>query len=403
MTTNVPAVQFTPTGVVVPAASDILAGVQTDNNLAFGGNLNPSLSTPQGQLATTLSAIIADKDAQIAYMANQVDPAFSSGRWQDAIGRIYFITRTPASGTVVQATCVGLAGVVIPVGALAKDSSGNIYSCTQGGTIPFGGSIVLSFTCTVTGPIACPIGALNTIYQAIPGWDSINNASAGTVGNLVQSREDFEAERQIKVALNSHGSVASIYAAVLNVSGVLDAYAIENNTGATVNTGATAYPVIAHSIYVAVVGGLSSDVAQAIWSKKAPGCDYNGNTSVTVYDNVTYNYPYPSYVVKYMIPAALPIKFAVSLQSNLNLPANIAILVQNAIISAFNGVDGGPRARIGSMIVAGRFYAGVAATSPYTAVLSILLGTSSPTLTNLTVGIDQTPTIAASDISVTLV
>jgi hypothetical protein len=196
--------------------------------------------------------------------------------------------------------------------------------------------------------------------------------------------------------------VASIYAAVLNVSGVLDAYAIENNTGATVNTGATAYPVIAHSIYVAVVGGLSSDVAQAIWSKKAPGCDYNGNTSVTIYDT-TYNYPYPSYVVKYMIPAALPIKFAVSLQNNLNLPANITILVQNAIIAAFNGIDGGSRARIGSMIVAGRFYAGVAATSPYTAVLSILLGTSSPTLTNLTVGIDQTPTIAASDISVTLV
>jgi hypothetical protein len=36
-------------------------------------------------------------------------------------------------------------------------------------------------------------------------------------------------------------------------------------------------------------------------------------------------------------------------------------------------------------------------------ILSVLIGISSPTLTSIQVGIDQTPTITAGDISVVLV
>lgn len=401
--TSVPALEFTQTGVTIPAETDILTGVLDDNNTAFGGNLNPSLETPQGQLASTLTAIIADKNSQIAYVANQVNPDYAEGQWQDAIGRIYFIDRIAAQGTAVQATCTGLAGVVIPVGAKAKDTSGNIYTCTQAGTIPAGGSIELSFVCTTTGPIACPIGALNTIYQAIPGWDSITNADAGTVGRDVETRADFEARRRASVALNAQGSLASVYAAVLNVDGVIDAYVHENFTGAPVTVGSTDYELAEHSIYVAAIGGLSADIAHAIFTKKSPGCDMNGNTTETVEDASGYDYPYPSYSIKFQRPDALPILFSVQIQNNPNLPANITDLIKDAIIVAFNGVDGGIRARIGSTLFAGRFYAGVSATSAYTRVLDIDLGTSTANQNSIEVGIDQVPTISASDITVTLV
>ena len=120
MTTNVPQITFSPTGLTVPTEAEILAGVQLDNNAAFGGNLNPALETPQGQMASSLAAIIADKDAQIAYLANQFDPTYAEGRFQDALGKIYFLTRIPSAGTVVQLTCYGLNGTVIPVGAAAQ-------------------------------------------------------------------------------------------------------------------------------------------------------------------------------------------------------------------------------------------------------------------------------------------
>src|SRR5271157_3617347 len=92
-TTAVPQPFFGPNGIVVPTENAILTGVQTDLNTALGGNINPQLSTPQGQIASTETAIIGDSNAQFAFFCNQVDPALNQGRMQDAIGRIYFMTR----------------------------------------------------------------------------------------------------------------------------------------------------------------------------------------------------------------------------------------------------------------------------------------------------------------------
>src|SRR5258708_7296497 len=99
MTTNVPPLTFGPTGFVAGDGMDILGGGQADQAAAFGGNLNPALTTPQGQLAQSEAAIIGDANAQFLALANGVDPAFSSGRLQDAIGRIYFLERIPAQAT----------------------------------------------------------------------------------------------------------------------------------------------------------------------------------------------------------------------------------------------------------------------------------------------------------------
>lgn len=402
-TTSVPAVQFTPTGLVLPAESAVLAGVQADINTAFGGGVNPALETPQGQIASSTTAIIGEANNTFAQFVNQVNPDFADGTMQDAIGRIYFINRNPAIPTAVQCDCVGLVGTVIPVGAQAQDTAGNRYLSTAGGTIPAGGTISLPFACTVAGPTACPTGTLTQIYQAIPGWDTINNPGNGVPGALVESRADFAYRRQQSVALNAHGSLASIYAAVFNVANVLDVYVTENTTSSSVNVGSTNYPVAPHSLYVAVVGGASADIANAIWSKKDVGCDYNGNTSVIVTDTSGYSVPYPTYTVKYQIPAALPILFAVQIKNSPSLPSNIVTLVQNAIVGAFNGTDGGQRARIGSTIFASRFYAPVALIGPSVSILSILLGPTTATLNSYTVGIDQSPTVVAGNITVTLV
>ncbi|WP_048996451.1 baseplate J/gp47 family protein [Burkholderia multivorans] len=400
VSTNVPSVQFNTTGVVLPAEADILSGVQADINSAFGGGVNPALNTPQGQLAQSFAAIIGDKNNQIAEIANQVNPDYADGRWQDAIGRIYFLDRNPAQPTVLQVTCVGLSGTVIPVGATVSDANGNLYACTTAGTIPAGGSITLQFSALVAGPT--PVPATVSIYQAISGWDTATVVS-GVVGNNVESRSDFEYRRQNSVALNGRGSLPSIYAAVFDVSGVLDVYVAENTTSAPITLGSSNYTLAPHSIYVAAVGGASADIAQAIWLKKDVGADYNGNTSVTVTDTSGYNIPYPTYTVKYQIAAPLPILFAVQIANNANLPADIVTQVQNAIISAFAGGDGGPRARIGSTIFASRFYSPVAALGVNVSILSILIGTTAANQTSVQVGIDQVPTVTAANISVTLV
>ena len=214
MSTNVPAITWVNGSPVLPTEQDILTGVQTDINVAFGGGVNPSLQTPQGQLAQTETAIIGDKNSQIAYIANQVNPSMASGIWQDAIGEIYFIQRIPGSGTVVSCVCNGAVGTVIPLGAVAQDNNGYLYSSTAAATIPASGSVTVQFQNQTQGPIACSANTLTKIYTAVAGWDTITNPTAGALGNDVESRAAFEARRSASVAGNSVNSLQSIYAPV---------------------------------------------------------------------------------------------------------------------------------------------------------------------------------------------
>lgn len=401
---NVPPVVFTANGLQVPQESAILAGVQADIDAAFGGGVNPALETPQGQLASSQAAIVADANAVFAEFVNQVNPDTADGFMQDAIARIYFLDRKPGAPTVVSCTCTGALGTVIPEGAQAQDASGNRYVCTLAGVIPVGGTITLTFANVADGPVPCPADTLTQIYQAIPGWDTINNPADGIVGEDVESREAFAYRRQQSVALNARGSLPSIYAAVFDVDDVIDVYVTENFTNAPINVGSTNYPLAPHSLYVAAIGGTASDIANAIWSKKDVGCDMNGNTAVTVTDSSGYLAPLPTYEIRFEIPDALPVLFDVQIVDDPNLPADVVQQVKAAIVNAFNGeTAGSTRVRIGSLLVASRFVQYVQQVDSNMAILSIFVGTVTADQTSLLIGIDQAPTVSASDVAVTLV
>jgi uncharacterized phage protein gp47/JayE len=403
MSTSVPPISWTPEGVILPTDAAILAGVQSDINAAFGGGVNPGMSTPQGQIASSDSAIISDKNSAIAYIANQVDPQYAEGRFQDAIGRIYFMTRNPASSTVVIATIGGLPGTYIPAGALALDTSQNVYQLLGAVTIGPGGTVPAEFANVSTGPIPCVAGSLTQLYRTVPGWDTVTNSAAGILGSDVESSQAFELRRQNSVALNSHGTPDAIFANVYAVAGVLDCYVIDNPSGNTVDYGPTNYPLAPHSIYVAVVGGSASAIAQAIWNAKDGGCNYNGNTTETVYDT-RYAAPQPAYAVTFEIPSPVPVYFAVTVTNAVALPSDYATLIQNAIIAQFNGENGNTPAGIASLILALSYTGAIFAAVPGLSLVSIFVGlTSSPTGYEAAMGIDQKPTLDLSGITVTAI
>ena len=435
--TNVPAIQFTSAGVVVPKEADILTGVQLDMNTAFGGNLNASLETPQGQLATSQSAVIAVAYAALANLVTKVDPAYSSGRYQDAIGRLYNLTRKPSVSTVIQVTCSGLSGATIPVGALVSDPLKNIYSCTQQGIISASGSIVLPFANTVPGALSVPTSV--AVYQMINGWDSATLVS-GVIGQNTESASAFEARRQLALAKNSNNQNASMLGAILAVPNVLSAYVTDNSnsypsvpnivssvvgtisgTVLTVTSGSNvavgqflggvlglldgtsiqslgtgtggtgtynlnqSQPTIgsstfslgnisvnAKALYACVSGGLTASVATAIWSKKNPGCGLTGTTTQTVYDtSPQYGSPGIPYTVRFQTAANTPVFVAVNIQNTTLVPSDAATQIQNAIIAAFAGTDGGLPAQIGMSLVSSRFTAGLLALGSWSKVLSV--------------------------------
>ena len=402
---NVPRVQFTPEGLILPSESDILNGVLADMDAAFGGGLNiTTLSTPQAQLATSLTQIIGETNNLFALYVNQVNPDFASGFMQDAVARIYFLTRKQGVPTTVTCTCIGLPGVVIRTGSQVISDGGVIYEATQTGVIPAGGSVDIIFAATINGAIACPPNTVNEIYKAITGWDTVNNTIAGVEGSSVESRAEFAFRREQSVALNAHGSLQSIYAEVFAQPDVLDVFVTENVTNVPIDFGSTNYTLAPHSLYVAATGGTDTDIANAIWLKKDVGCDYNGNTSVIVVDDIGYALPYPQYEVKFERPIATQTFFSVVIQDNPSVPSNIVQLTKEAILRAFNGSNGAARARIGSDLFASRFYGWVSLISPAIQIVSIKVGlTATPTSDSITYGIDQAPTLAINDILVTLI
>lgn len=370
--TAVPQPVFGPTGFIAPTEEAILGGVLTDIQTAFGGDLNPSLASPQGQLATSFTAEIGNVNDTFVYQSTQTDPAFAVGRWLDAIGRIYYIGRFNSQPTVLQIDCIGAAGVVIPLGALLQDPAGNVYQSTQAATIPIGGSITVPFACTVPGPTAVP--ATVTIFQAVPGWDTAT-VTSGVEGNNTETDAQFRQRRALSTAVNSNGALPAILGAVLAVPGVLNAFAVENDNATPQTIGGVS--LAPNSIYIAVVGGVAQAVAQAIWSRKAPGCAYNGNTTVTVIDTSNgYVPPFPSYAVSFEIPAGLQILFNVNLVNSSAIPSNAQTLIANAIIGAFAGLDGGERVNIGQTLLASRYYAAVQALGAWAQIISIEVGSS---------------------------
>jgi len=373
--TLVPSFTFGPTGFVAPLGPAILTGVQGDINAAFGNALNFNLNTPQGQLATSEAAIISNTYAMFQYYAQQIDPAYSSGRMQDAIGRIYFLQRNASQPTALQVSCTGAQGVVIPVGALIRDTAGNLYQCTQAGTIPAAGSITLPFNCTLPGPTTVPTVNAIQIYQTINGWDSVAVVS-GIVGKNVEGRAAFEFRRQDSVSGNSFGPIGAIIGAVSKVLNVADYWGYNNTTASPVTISGVTIP--ANAIYISVAGGLDADVAMAIWTKKGAGCPMAGNTTVTVFDtNPLYATPLP-YSITFKRPTPIQLLFAVVLVTNPLIPSNAAAQIQAALIAATTGqssiVPSPPKARIGTTVYSANYVGALTALGSWVQISSFLIG-----------------------------
>lgn len=389
MSSHVPPVRFTPQGLQIPTETEVLNGVLADFNDAFGGGLNLNLETPQGQLASSLAAVIADKNNVIAELVNQIHPEYAEGVMQDAIAQIYFLQRKPATDSAVVCEFVGLPGTQIPQGFIVQDAAGNQWALQQEIGIPISGKVI--GTLIAAGQIEAPAHSVNVIYQALVGLDRVDNPRPAVPGRAEESRAEFAERRRRSVAINAHGTPQAVYANVFALDEVRDVYVIDNPKGQNVQAGATNYTLKPHSIYVAAVGGDDTAVAEAVLRYAGSGCDFNGNTEITVYDH-SYNDPKPAYQVAFMRPNELPVYFRIKIERGAFIGADAAI--KQAVINAFKG-------RIGANLYAIGYVAPVVKAVPNVHVLDVEIGLSAGSMGNsVSVGIDQTPVVRAENIEV---
>jgi hypothetical protein len=100
-----------------------------------------------------------------------------------------------------------------------------------------------------------------------------------------------------------------------------------------------------------------------------------GNTTVVVTDNNGgYSPPAPSYVITYQIATPQTFVILVTMVTSQAVPQDVLIRVQNAIVAAWGGEDGGARARIGTVVYASRYYTAVAQLGTWVQLVSIKIG-----------------------------
>ena len=390
------------TGMRADSTSTIRQTIVDDWTAVFddeNATLNTASESPAGQIIDSLAVLVTAKDSELLNLVNQFNPLTADGIFQDALGAIYFLARKTASSTVVTCTCTGLQGTVIPEGSIIQNTDGYKLESLGAATIPSNGSVSVEFVCVDSGPIEIGANTCTKIVTVIAGWDTVDNATAGTPGSYIENRADFERRRYNSVAQNAHGSAAALQGAVYSLDNVLDCLVLENITDVTVTKQGVL--LISHSIALCVYGGSDTEIAETIYNKLDAGCGTNGNTSIsfTSPDGVVNTYS----IVR---PVPTPVYIAVTINKTTSTTATVAQDIKNAIIADANGSDansGNTRCGMGQTIYASRFTVAIVKTAGVADLESVYIGWSAnPTGNSITADANVEPIFDADNIEVTI-
>lgn len=231
--------------------------------------------------------------------------------------------------------------------------------------------------------------SIDTISVPIMGWDSVINPVSATTGRLTETDEELRERFRNSKFVQSQNILESILDALRNVEGVSDVVVYENDTDTVDPLG-----IPAHSFLPIVLGGLPSDVAQAIWENKPVGIPSVGDTTVQIADSqgILHN-------ISFKTPEEVRLYVSMSITDTGTMPGDAPAQIRQKLVEYAD-----TNYFIGDDVIYSRLYTPVNSI-PGFQVNSLFVGTSpSPTgVANITIDFDQVATLVADDITITIV
>lgn len=276
-------------GLQVTTVPEITASLTAAFQAIYGSDINVGSNSPDGQLIGILAQNIQDVLETLLQVYNSFNPDSAFGTVLDARVAMNGIqrkdgtfTQAQVAVTVSQAlTLLGLDAVLSNPNLTAftvADDAGNQFQLVTTHAFVGAGTTTLTFQSAVIGQIQTTANTIQTVVTSQLGVTSVNNPT--TASDIEGLPEETDPQLKIRRAasfyLQAVGPADALRAALLNVSDISDAYVVENDTNGTVNT------VPAHSIWVIVNGGTFPEIANVIYTKKAPGCGMKGSNSQIV-------------------------------------------------------------------------------------------------------------------------
>ena len=386
-------------GLQIPDSDQVLKAVQEEFKKVFGNNINLDPSSPQGQLITSLASMIITKNTELLKLANQFNPLTAQGIFQEALGRIYFLERKVAQPTIVFCECKGLQGTIIPNGAIVENTEGLRFYSTNQAIIAENQKTMVEFICEKVGEIPVKANTITKIITVISGWDTVNNPKDGIIGRIEESQAEFERRRYTSVAKNAHGTVASLYGALVSINDVIDVIVLENRTNNPIEQAGVT--IDGHSVYISIFGGKEEEIAKTIYHKLDAGCGTTGDIDVT---HIATDYGNAKYTYQINRPQELPLYIKIRIKETETTPATIVDDIKNAVLQNFNGLSSNniARVRMAENLYASRFYCTILAQGVQELIEVLISNNNSDFNTVLYIPANKFPTLSANNITVIL-
>lgn len=274
-------------GLTVENQTQIVADLVADYRSIYGSDINVQSNSPDGQLINIFAQAISDQLELLLSTYNSFAVATAFGTRLDQLVELNGLTRI--QGTFTQAKVVvtitqaltlpGLDQTAVPAFTVS-DNAGNQYQLVTSYVAGGSGTPTLTFQATAIGQVQTSANTITNIVTPTFGISTVNNPSVSSdvigIGEETDSQLKLRHARSLAIA--STGPSDAMEGALKQVTGVVDAYVVENNTNATVNT------IPAYSIWPIINPGTATvaAIAAAIYAKKAPGCGIKGSVSQTV-------------------------------------------------------------------------------------------------------------------------
>lgn len=237
------------------------------------------------------------------------------------------------------------------------------------------------------GPLEQPANTIDTILTPMLGWDSVINPLSATPGTNRETDEELRLRFRNGKFERATNTLDAIYSALVNLDSVKQVTIYENDTSVVDSNG-----IPPHSFLPIVVGGLSTDIANAIWDNKPVGILSYGNTTVVINDiqGIPHN-------VSFSRPEGIVVYISMDLTTDSNFPANGNDLIRSNILSYFEENFG-----VGDDVIYSRVYTPINSV-PGHQVDSLFIGTTpSPAGTsNIVIPFDSIASISAINIIIT--
>ena len=273
--------EFTIEGISIQTFDEIFEELSEGYRAIYGQDINLDQDSPDGQRIAIEAKSRLDLQTFAAQLYSQIDPDFSAGDFQNKIIKWAGIERGPATKSTVDVTITTDRNITLESGYIVKDLTAQEWETTDENSLVTGANTI-TLTAVLFGNVEADADTITEPVTIVLGVLSVTNPLAATPGLDEETDEDLRIRRNKSLENAAYSTTGGLFAKLANITGVDDLAVYENDT----KTDDPITGIDANSLWVVILGGEVSDIAETIAKSKTGGTGLKGTEEATFKETV---------------------------------------------------------------------------------------------------------------------